>query len=968
MKKIFAILMMTLISSCQSDIKAKFEIINGTKKSIDSINIKSTDEKELITPIQTVTKIFSKSEPGQALIQFEKGNFSGLMTTREGFNKLKSNEKLYLSPGRVELFEPLEINNIQNIEIIGSKTSLVAKIDMPVVKVKNAHNMYLKDLLIVHEIGEWCAQNCIEFYDATNIQIEECTFDGSGYFGLALSDVRGARIEKNKFFNCEYGLSAWGCMNLTVKNNSFSNNRGEDIKVNNLSQFANDFRSENFFLIADDTQINGVNSFNQNLNEISKWDFIGLWNYADNRESLNISTSGKSDSVRIVWNSWTDGYRDLILENCVFENGKIYTDYYGAKRNFIVELKNDQLLLTINPFHEFTPIIKQPFQRSLKYVFKYINPSKNAIIQDVQKSVTDSLPSGDRLVVNFDDHSASYYSTLYYKNRFNRISSTQKKNWFIPVKYTSNIKPLFASREVQLKFFESLNKSEKFLIDTLGKDKIKQSTEIERMKEQNVIGQQKIKVDEEIFKKLSFNNYRFGWNGKYFSNFFIIGTVDLSPNYFSIVIESQDESEYHRFLVNYNNKGNYLDNILIGKNDYIESFCPIETVFSAGEVFVNQYKFSSRYGNRYRLAQTDRYILDINGRFLKSNYTKPLNHLTEKSIKVLSQNFVDTSNENTSIDLYLNYIDTINNGYVRSMHSVIINKEGLETIVPFDLSDVSGPYLPPNGDFYGPSNGLQKIFYSDMKEGLPEGLSIKFHFSDVTNDGKDELFMTIIDESYVVAPVVSFCFVNKGGLWVYSEFNEKVRLFNEGISHKIPDEMIFKSYYQYGIPPSSINIENDKKNEFLLKNNENLIYFFTVENGKKRVCIGVAENCEYLVYRFGTKTDIEFEFISKYNDETNKFNYYSHDQSLVPPRDELEYLSFSNENYQYALYSNYLESNLESEPETVDQYRLKEHTPLKNGIGIMVRNINTNKVTYIAADEGSKQGNLGLVKPCIKLN
>ena len=244
-------------------------------------------------------------------------------------------------------------------------------------------------------------------------------------------------------------------------------------------------------------------------------------------------------------------------------------------------------------------------------------------------------------------------------------------------------------------------------------------------------------------------------SGKYFDNFFITGTVDLSPNYFSIVIEAQNDFEYHRFLVNYSNKGNYLDNILIGYNDYVESFSPIKTVFSAGEVFVNHYSYSDRFGDRYLLVESERYILDVNGRFLESNYAKPLNQQTEKSIKVLSQNFVDTSNENTSIDLYLNYIDTIHFGFVRSMHTVIKNKEGLETIVPFDLSDISGNYLPPFGDFYGPSDGLQKIFYSDMKEGLPEDLSIKFHFSDVTNDGEDELFMTIIDDSYVVAPVES---------------------------------------------------------------------------------------------------------------------------------------------------------------------------------------------------------------------
>lgn len=195
----------------------------------------------------TITKIISKSESGQAIIQYENGKFSDPMTTREGFNKLKSNEKLYLSPGRVELIEPLEVNTIKNIQIIGNKTSLVAKIDMPVVTLKKTHNVYLKDLLIVHEIGDWCAQNCIEFYDASNIKIEKCTFDGSGYFGLALSKVQGANIENNKFFNCEYGLAAWGCENLIVKNNSFSKNRGKDIMVNKSSQFTNDFKSENIF-------------------------------------------------------------------------------------------------------------------------------------------------------------------------------------------------------------------------------------------------------------------------------------------------------------------------------------------------------------------------------------------------------------------------------------------------------------------------------------------------------------------------------------------------------------------------------------------------------------------------------------------------------------------------------------------------------------------------------------------------
>jgi parallel beta-helix repeat protein len=101
--------------------------------------------------------------------------------------------------------------------------------------------------LIVHEIGKWCAHNCIEFYNASKLRIDACTFDGSGYFGLSLYEVRNATIENNMFFNCEFGLAAWRSRDLIVRNNSFSKNRADNIKTNDISQFTNDVYSENFF-------------------------------------------------------------------------------------------------------------------------------------------------------------------------------------------------------------------------------------------------------------------------------------------------------------------------------------------------------------------------------------------------------------------------------------------------------------------------------------------------------------------------------------------------------------------------------------------------------------------------------------------------------------------------------------------------------------------------------------------------
>ena len=195
----------------------------------------------------SVTNIMTGSKPDRAIIQYANGKYSESMSTREGFENLKNNEKLYLSSGRVELTESLEISNLNNIQIIGNNTSLVAKIDMPIITFKQTNGVRLYDLFVVHEIGEWCAQNCVEFYDSQDINIKKCTFDGSGYFGLALTKTSNAMIENNHFFNCEYGLAAWSCNNLTVKNNSFSKNRKQDIMVNDKAQFSNDFNAENSF-------------------------------------------------------------------------------------------------------------------------------------------------------------------------------------------------------------------------------------------------------------------------------------------------------------------------------------------------------------------------------------------------------------------------------------------------------------------------------------------------------------------------------------------------------------------------------------------------------------------------------------------------------------------------------------------------------------------------------------------------
>ncbi|PLX00261.1 MAG: hypothetical protein C0593_01390 [Marinilabiliales bacterium] len=188
-----------------------------------------------------------KSQPGIAFIEYENGKHSQPLPTQEAFIRLKNNEKIFLSPGRVEISKPLKLTNLRNVHIIGRCTSIVAKIDMPVIVINHIDILNISGLYLVHEVGEWCAQNCLELYDVKNLEIKNCTFNGSGYFGLALSNTRDAIIKSNRFFNCEYGLAAWGSSGLIARKNSFSKNRTQDIFAEPKEQFVNDIYKENSF-------------------------------------------------------------------------------------------------------------------------------------------------------------------------------------------------------------------------------------------------------------------------------------------------------------------------------------------------------------------------------------------------------------------------------------------------------------------------------------------------------------------------------------------------------------------------------------------------------------------------------------------------------------------------------------------------------------------------------------------------
>jgi hypothetical protein len=130
---------------------------------------------------------------------------------------------------------------------------------------------------------------------------------------------------------------------------------------------------------------------------------------------------------------------------------------------------------------------------------------------------------------------------------------------------------------------------------------------------------------------------------------------------------------------------------------------------------------------------------------------------------------------------------------------------------------------------------------------------------------------------------------------------------------------------------------------FLSLKTEFVIASFKVETSLKTAAICISEDDDpYIVYRFGTPDNIEFEFPLDKEDSWNQFSYS--DETGGGSGSHL--LKFNNKEYIYEIYE---EGNLNSE---------------KHRVGIRVTNVSTGEVTDIKGDVDSLVGSIFTI-PCV---
>lgn len=96
----------------------------------------------------------------------------------------------------------------------------------------------------------------------------------------------------------------------------------------------------------------------------------------------------------------------------------------------------------------------------------------------------------------------------------------------------------------------------------------------------------------------------------------------------------------------------------------------------------------------------------------------------------------------------------------------------------------------------------------------------------------------------------------------------------------------------------------------LCKDNENIVYGFVTKNNKvMSICVSSDES--YIVYRYGTKNKIEFEYPKEKKDSWLKFKYSYFMRGGGPENEglDLNYLKFENNGIKYIVYEEYSASD-----------------------------------------------------------
>ena len=259
----------------------------------------------------------------------------------------------------------------------------------------------------------------------------------------------------------------------------------------------------------------------------------------------------------------------------------------------------------------------------------------------------------------------------------------------------------------------------------------------------------------------------------------------------------------------------------------------------------------------------------------------------------------------------------------------------LENHKPELFGEISAKSTDTGAQFLFKKEG--KRYSVEFTEETPDARDFPntFHFLDFNADGRPDLIIESVQligagpqagkEFYYYT-----CMELQGQEFVLSKYKPDIPC-------SAPSEYLSQIDYhnRFGVPRVGQELNSKLATKYLLNSNENLINAIMVTSTEKILSVAVDKRSEYLVYRYGKPGATELE-VRQTSTGPDRFRYYNEVNDGFA-RFNYQRLFFINENYQYKVYDNYDEHQIE------------------DGAGIVVTNIITKDETRLRGEvlEGS---------------
>jgi hypothetical protein len=130
--------------------------------------------------------------------------------------------------------EMINITNKESLTLVGDNATLALSKDETVISITNSSSINIRSLKITHNIGKSCSNNCINVNNSSNININKCDINGSGFYGIVVSGKsENNRIEDNLIHDCTIGMGVYVPKGIKIyfKNNRLYGNKENDFDI-----------------------------------------------------------------------------------------------------------------------------------------------------------------------------------------------------------------------------------------------------------------------------------------------------------------------------------------------------------------------------------------------------------------------------------------------------------------------------------------------------------------------------------------------------------------------------------------------------------------------------------------------------------------------------------------------------------------------------------------------------------------